>query len=394
MPLHAPSSLTKLLRRTLCALVLSLAVQPSRSVAQDVDLPPGGGDAPAQPGPRAHDLSGAMRVADIRKAAAKVAAWQLARVEQHPSLDWTFAPLYLGFLSAGELLHEPRYPAYVRSVGEHFNWNLGPRIQHADDQAIAQSYLELYFRHPDAALLQPLRQRYDAQMKQPDDPKRPLWWWCDALFMAPPVWAGLAEATHDRSYLDYMDRQWWITSGRLYDTNEHLFSRDASYLDRHELNGKKLFWSRGNGWVLAGLARVLERMPSDYPSRDRYLQQFRDMAARLAILQGRDGLWRPGLLDADSYPRPEVSGSAFITYALAWGVHHHVLDARTYTPVIRRSWRGMVEQIYADGRLGDIQPIGAAPGQYPDSASYVYGVGAFLLAAHEVAAITDQKSRP
>ncbi|KRE97853.1 glycosyl hydrolase [Frateuria sp. Soil773] len=393
MPMPSTPSPAVRLRRLLCAFALALALLPALALAEDEDLPPGGGDAPAAPGPRASDLSGDLRIGDIRKAAGKVAAWQLARVEPHPSLDWTFAPLYLGFLSAGDLLHEPRYEAYVRSVGERFGWGLGPRVRHADDQAVAQSWLQLHARHPDPAMLQPLRQRYDAQMRQPDDPKRPLWWWCDALFMAPPAWAGLAEATHRRDYLDYMDRQWWITSRLLYDEREHLFSRDASYLDRRERNGSKLFWSRGNGWALAGLARVLERMPADYPGRDRYLRQFRDMAARLAALQGRDGLWRPGLLDADGYPRPEVSGSAFIAYALAWGVHHRVLDARTYRPVIGRAWRGLVGQIYADGRLGNIQPIGAAPGQYPASASYVYGVGAFLLAAGEVAAIAGQAPR-
>jgi rhamnogalacturonyl hydrolase YesR len=364
----------------------SASLLPLPAAAQD-DLPPGGGDATATPGPRARDLSGALRVDAIRRAARKVAQWQLARVQDHPSLDWTFAPLYQGFISASTLLHDPRYATAVADVGRHFQWRLGPRMKHADDQAIAQSYLLLYARHPNPAMLAPLRQRYDWQLQQPDDGKRPLWWWCDALFMAPPVWAGLARATGDQGYLDYMDRQWWITSALLYDRQQHLFSRDASYLDQHERNGEKLFWGRGNGWAIAGLAQVLGYLPAGYPQRPRYLRQFRDMAARLASLQGRDGLWRAGLLDPHSYPHPEVSGSAFITYALAWGVHHRVLDDHAYTPVVRRAWRGLVTQIYASGRLGNIQPIGAAPGQYPASASYVYGVGAFLLAAGEVAAV-------
>jgi rhamnogalacturonyl hydrolase YesR len=190
-----------------------------------------------------------------------------------------------------------------------------------------------------------------------------------------------------------MNRQWWITSALLYDPREHLYSRDASYLHKRERNGKKLFWSRGNGWVMAGLARVLALMPADYPQRPRYLRQFREMAARLAQLQGGDGLWRAGLLDAPAYPRPEVSGSGLIVYALAWGVHHHLLDAAAYRPVITRGWRGLVGEIYADGRLGDIQPIGAAPGDYPPGASYVYGVGAFLLAAGEVEALDKETSR-
>lgn len=380
-----PSS--RLLGGALCLLAaVLLMLAPGLARADD----PMAGDAPANPGPRAQ-LSGAMRTADIRRATALVAAWQYGRVKDHDSLDWTFAPLYLGFLSASERLHDPRYAGYVRGVGQRTHWGLGPRVHHADDQAVAQAWLALYARTPDPAMLRPLRERYEAQMRIPDDPRRPLWWWCDALFMAPPTWAGLARATHERAYLDYMDRQWWITSALLYDPVEHLYSRDASYLDKHEANGRKLFWSRGNGWVMAGLARVLTLMPADYPQRPRYVRQFRAMAARLAQLQGKDGLWRAGLLDAAAYPRPETSGSAFIVYALAWGVHHGVLDAAHYRPVIARGWRGLVGEIYADGRLGDIQPIGAAPGDYPPGASYVYGVGAFLLAAGEVEALGGKK---
>lgn len=134
-------------------------------------------------------------------------------------------------------------------------------------------------------------------------------------------------------------------------------------------------------------------MPADYPSRPHYLTQFRQMAASLAKLQGDDGLWRPGLLDATAYPRPEVSGSALITFALAWGVHHGVLDEVTYRPVVARAWRGLVSQIYASGRLGNIQPIGAAPGDYLPGSSYVYGVGAFLMAASEVDAVARLPAR-
>ncbi|MFK2879206.1 glycoside hydrolase family 88/105 protein [Rhodanobacter hydrolyticus] len=386
--LAPPLFSSRLLLYVLSLLAATLLALPRPAHADD----PRAGDAPTAPGPRAQ-LSGAMRAADIRRAAAKVAAWQYARAKDDDILDWTFAPLYLGFLSASDQLHDPRYAGYVRSVGEHTHWGLGPRVHHADDQAVAQAWLALYARMPDPAMLAPLRERYDMQMRTADDAQHPLWWWCDALFMAPATWAGLADATHDKTYLDYMDRQWWITSALLYDPVEHLYSRDASYLHKHERNGSKLFWSRGNGWVMAGLARVLTLMPADYPQRPRYVQQFREMAARLAQLQGRDGLWRAGLLDAADYPRPETSGSAFIVYALAWGVHHGVLDEAGYRPVIARGWRGLVDEIYADGRLGDIQPIGAAPGDYPPGASYVYGVGAFLLAAGEVDALSKETSR-
>jgi rhamnogalacturonyl hydrolase YesR len=113
------------------------------------------------------------------------------------------------------------------------------------------------------------------------------------------------------------------------------------------------------------------------------------MAASVAQLQGADGLWRPGLLDAADYPYPEVSGSAFFVYAMAWGINQHVLDAKKYGPIVERGWAGLVSHIYADGRLGSIQPVGAAPGAYSPGASYVFGTGAFLLAGTEVSRLTQ-----
>jgi len=217
-----------------------------------------------------------------------------------------------------------------------------------------------------------------------DAPAKPLWWWCDALFMAPPTLARLYKATGKVEYLDFMDREWWITSKLLYDPEEHLYFRDATYLSKHEANGRKLFWSRGNGWVMGGIARVLDYMPGSYPARTKYVEQFRQMAAAAVKVQGDDGLWRSGLLDAQAYPLPEVSGSAFITYALAWGVNQGILDRKTYAPAARKAWAGLLAHVYADGRLGCIQPVGAAPGQFKATSSYVYGVGAFLLAGSQM----------
>jgi rhamnogalacturonyl hydrolase YesR len=181
-----------------------------------------------------------------------------------------------------------------------------------------------------------------------------------------------------------MDREWALTTEHLYDSGAHLYSRDAGFLGRREKNGTKLFWSRGNGWVLAGLARVIPYLPQGDPMRAKYEAQFREMAKAVAAIQGQDGLWRSGLLDADSYPNPEVSGSAFFAFAFAWGINQGLLDRGTYEPVVARAWKGLVGHIYADGRLGSIQKIGAAPGDVSPGGSYVYGVGAFLLAGEQV----------
>jgi rhamnogalacturonyl hydrolase YesR len=170
----------------------------------------------------------------------------------------------------------------------------------------------------------------------------------------------------------------------LWDPQEHLFFRDSSYFNQREKNGRKVFWSRGNGWVMGGLVRILDEMPLKDPRRPFYEVKLREMAAAIASIQGEDGLWRPGLLNAADYPNPEISGSSFLVYAIAWGIDHQVMDKAKYLPVVERGWRGVVKHIYADGRLDDIQPVGAAPGAYTPSSSYVFGTGAFLLAGSEV----------
>jgi unsaturated rhamnogalacturonyl hydrolase len=348
------------------------------------------GDQPDDPGPLASGLSPALRRPAILKAMKKVADWQLQHSEGRYNTGWTFAALYDGLLAASTTTGDSRYRDRVREIARENHWDLGPRFAHADDEAIGLTYLALYAGDGKPDELAPTRDGMDKLLARTDDPQKNLWWWCDALYMAPPVLAELSRTTHDRRYLDFMDHEWWITSGALFDPAEHLYYRDDRFLTMHEANGKKVFWSRGNGWVLAGLAMVLERMPADYPDRAKYESQFKEIAARVASLQQADGLWRASLLDPDSYPNPEISGSAFFAYAMAWGINHGLLDRKTYLPVVKRSWTGMLTHAYADGRLGSIQPIGGEPGKFKPSSSYVYGVGAFLLAGSELTHLTGR----
>jgi len=342
------------------------------------------GDAPTVPLSLASNLSPALKRKDISRAMRKVADWQLARAYEGFNRDWTFAALYAGFMAVPEVANGKKYQDAMLLVGKKFDWQPGPRLAHADDLAVGQTYLDLYFRHQDPVMIAPIKDRVDAVMRLPDDAQKPLWWWCDALFMAPPVLAKLSKATGESKYLDFMDHEWWITSNLLYSPKDSLFFRDKSYFDAREVNGNSVFWSRGNGWVFAGLARVLAEMPADYPSRPKYVAQFQQMAQKLTSLQGADGLWRAGLLDEADYKLPEISGSAFFTYGFAYGINSGLLDRKIYKPVVQRAWQGLVAHIYQDGRLGSMQPVGAAPGAFTPTSSYVYGTGGFLLAGSEV----------
>jgi len=346
------------------------------------------GDAPDDPGPLATDLSYSIKPKAVAKAMRKVADWQLERSQPYFDRIWTWSVLYSGFMAASDSLGDPKYRDAMTAMGQKFDWKLRSHLPNADDQSVGQTYLELYLLKKDPAMIAPTKQELDAILAAPRGSRIPGkeidWWWCDALFMAPPVWSRMYAATGDRKYLDYLDEEWAKTSDRLYDTKEHLYFRDSTYLTRTEANGKKMFWSRGNGWVMGGIVRTLQYLPKDDPARAKYIEQLKEMAASLAAIQSPDGLWRAGLLDPGDYDMPEISGSALITFALAAGVNGGWLDQKVYRPVIEKAWAGMLHHVYADGRLGSIQQTGAEPQPFKASSSYTYGVGAFLLAGSEI----------
>lgn len=325
----------------------------------------------------------------------RVADWQLAHPSKHATTDWTQAAFYDGVMALAKVSQSPRFIDAMLNVGEKNEWKLGPRTYHADDQAVGQMYAEMYLLKHDAKMIAGMQQTFDYVLAHPKDDnlvfskeKNPdfqdRWSWCDALFMAPPAWVRLSAATGKPQYAEFAVEKWWVTSAYLYDKEEHLYYRDDSYFNRREANGKKIFWSRGNGWAMGGFVRVLQFLPKDHPARPRFIAQYKDMAEKLLTCQQPDGLWRSSLLDPVNYPLKETSGTGFYTYALAWGVNEGILDAEKFKPAVLKGWAGLVSCVDAEGKLTHVQPIGADPKKFSDESTEVYGVGAFLLAGTEV----------
>jgi unsaturated rhamnogalacturonyl hydrolase len=334
--------------------------------------------------------------ASIHAVMKRVADWQLtnpsASSSRYTEDAWTWGALYTGMMAWSRIAEDNKYHDAMMAMGRRFQWKPAKRIYHADDHCVSQTYLELYLQHRDPAMIGPTQERFDYILAHPSTNDlhfrvkgaQDRWSWCDALFMSPPAWVRLYAATKDQRYLAFMTREWWITTDFLYDRDEHLYFRDSTYFDKREANGKKVFWSRGNGWVLAGLARVLEYLPNDHPDRPRFEQLFRDLAGKVLTCQQSDGLWRASLLDPEGYPLKETSGSGFFIFGMAWGVNHNLLDRAKYEPAIQSGWTALVDCVDADGKLTQVQPVGADPKKFDPNSSDVYGVGAFLLAGSEV----------
>jgi unsaturated rhamnogalacturonyl hydrolase len=363
--------------RTGCLLTLVLGLLSGCAIGQEsVELP---------------DL---MQPEQTKSIMAKVANWQLEHPSKHSTAHWTHGALFAGISAWAQMADDDKYIKALLEFGEKNNWqpNNDVSLYHADNHCVGQMYLEMYSRFKEPKMLKGIKDRFDyilanrshVTLHINEQKGKDRWWWCDALFMGPPVLAKLAAVTGEPKYLLFMNEEWWYTTDYLYDTEEHLYYRDENYFKKREANGKKVFWSRGNGWVFAGLARVLESMPKDFKDRPRYEKLYKEMAAKIVKIQPAEGLWHSSLLDPVSYPSKETSGSGFYCYGLAWGINQGLLDEKTYLPAVIKAWTGLVSCVHPDGKLGYVQPIGADPRQVDANQTEIYGVGAFLLAGSEV----------
>ena len=365
-----------------------------------------------QPEEEPVDVSDIFSRESIQSAMERAFDWQIENIVYEAPLpdggfqdvsdtEWVRGAFFSGVMAAHEATGNAKYLEAAKEISERNAWQPGPRPRHGDDHCIAQTYARIFLFERNPRMIEATVARFDEMISEPrpgpevgwaeDDN----WSWCDALFMAPPTMALIAEATGDVRYLDLMNAMWWETYDYLYDAEEHLWYRDGRYVIQEDgsgprtANGQKIFWSRGNGWVFAGLALVLEHMQADYPGRARFEDLFRDMAAALIAVQGEDGLWKSSLLDAEEIPIPESSGSGFFTFGLAWGVTNDLLDTDTFLPAVRKGWEGLIWAVQPDGRLGWVQQIGYDPRSVTAEDSMEYGTGAFLLAGSEVLKIAE-----
>lgn len=317
-------------------------------------------------------------------------------IEPLTTHNWVRATFLSGMMAYYDVTQNEEIFDYVNSLCKDVNYELGDRPRHADEFAIGRVYTDLYIKSRDKQIIENMLTRIDEIIEEPT--RGPVvgwngednWAWCDALFMAPPAWLKLYTCTGKRKYLNEMDVRFWDTYNYLYSKEDSMFFRDDRFFWDENGNGKKtenghkIFWGRGNGWVVGGLTDILTYVPGDFQHRPQYEQLFVEMITKIASIQGDDGMWRSSLLDFDQYPVKEFSASAFFCYAMAWGINHHMLDYETYWPHVEKAWRGMVGCIQPDGKIGFVQRVGADPRSVRAEDTMEYGCGAFLLAGKEI----------
>ena len=246
-----------------------------------------------------------------------------------------------------------------------------------NDALTKKSYNPRYIHRPKEVM------SYEKRSKAND-----YWWWADALYMVMPVMTKMYLLTGDEGYLDKMYENWKYCNSIMYDKETGLYFRDGKYVyPKHKTaNGKKDFWARGDGWVMAAFAKVLKDLPKDYKHRQEFIQYYQKLAAAIVACQQGEGYWTRSLLDPEQAPGRETSGTALNCYGLLWGINNGILP-KTYLPAAKKAWEYLATiALQKNNTVGYVQPIGekAIPGQVVDLESVTnFGTGAFLLAACE-----------
>ena len=334
------------------------------------------------------DIFSKQKVVEMMR---KVHAYQLAHPYTEHDRNWIRATYYTGVMALYETTKDPKILDQVVRWAEKHEWAEGDERERANKKTCGQTYLELYFLAPDPKKIEKIRAYVDSRIETVRAGELPTkgWYYCDTLYVGPPTIAMLGKATGESKYYDYLNEVYWAVTDLLYDTQHQLFYRDSNYFDAASPNGRKVFWSRGNGWVLGGLPRILQYLPEENEHYQRYVDLFQTMSASIAKRQGSDGLWRSNLDDPNDCPNPETSGTAFFCYALGWGINSGLLDRDEYLPVVMRAWGGLCRHLHVDGKLGFVQPVGGDPKPATAEMTHEYAMGLFLLAGKEMVKLLE-----
>jgi unsaturated rhamnogalacturonyl hydrolase len=300
--------------------------------------------------------------------------------------DWDQATYFSGDLAAYDATGQANYLSFAQSWASKNNYSLigGNTTTNADAQAAGQAYIRLYQLSNTSSDLSGITQSINGMVNGTVDNE---WTWVDAINMSMPDFAELGSIYNNTNYYTKMYALYSYAKYTLglYDSTTGLWWRDSSYVNT------STYWSRGDGWAFAAHAKVLSVLPKSDPHYAEYLSTFTTMAQALAARQQPGGYWDSGL-GATDYPGPESSGTSLFLYGLAWGLNNGILDQNTYLPVVEKTWNFLANTaIQPSGLLGYVQasPPCNCPGPTSATTTYDYGVGAFLLAARQMALLTQ-----
>lgn len=331
-----------------------------------------------------------ISIDEIKNMIVKVNDYHINKNPNSGDCSWERGAYMIGCLAAYEMTKNQKYYAYALKWAKDNNWDFYDdksdwAWRNADYKICGQSYLKLMEIDPSEGTMDNMKKGMELVL---NDKNVDYWWWIDTIYMALPFYNMMGMRLSDNRYFDkafalFDDTK---TNRGCYDIDERMWFRDIRFFpcEAKTISGKKVFWSRGNGWVAGGLARTLEILPKTSRYYNNYLEVFKDMIDALIPWQQSDGFWRTSIIEPEEFPMPETSGTVLIAYAIMLGINLGILDS-SYFEYVQRSFEGINDiSVLQNGKIGWVQIVADRPGTVDKNAENDYAVGTYLLLCREI----------
>jgi unsaturated rhamnogalacturonyl hydrolase len=199
--------------------------------------------------------------------------------------------------------------------------------------------------------------------------------WADSIWFICPFLAQYGAVTGDAGATDEAVRQIRVHTERLRDVRSGLFRH--IWCETPNYYPQTMFWSRGHGWIAAGLVDTYGFLPKGHSGRGEISEILDTMARALLGLQDASGFWH-NILD-DRHSPLESSGTLMFAYALRKALDDGILNDKHYAEAARRAMEAAKGMVYNDGSVGLVTLPPGGPGARIGTAPY--GQGWFLHAA-------------
>jgi unsaturated rhamnogalacturonyl hydrolase len=215
--------------------------------------------------------------------------------------------------------------------------------------------------------------------------------WVDSLMMFSVFPSLYAKETHDEEMMTIASRQPRVMAKYMMDPEDHLWYHSYWVKQKTHFPRTKIYWGRGNGWVIASLPMILENI-GDNPERLAILDIFQKTSAALLPYQRADGTFET-VINKPGKTYRELSSTALVAFGFMKGTRMGILEEKYRTAGIR-AFEAVVDALrYEEGKIlmpevsGPTIPFPLFPylgyKWIPRGENWSYGLASLLFAAIE-----------
>ena len=221
--------------------------------------------------------------------------------------------------------------------------------------------------------------------------------WIDSVMMFSVFTSLYAKENGDKDLIEFAARQPEQYASMMLDESVGLWSH-SYWVKRKKPFPRKVFWGRGNGWVVAGFPMIIDNIGKDHPKAQRIIDLYVKTSEALLRLMNEDGSFNT-LLTHRSYR--ELSATALISAGWLRGIRGGYLDGKFLEPAIKAFCAVVDAMQERDGGVymteisGPTIPVPLFPKLgyklVPKGDNWSYGIAALIFAAVEYKKLFDIK---